>query len=100
MTTLQALHALKENAEDLQYDIPTFFFLDSDEVLLDYLLDPEREEEGQRRDNEEWQELIKEETDPIEAAALLMDWMADRRRARIEREGEEEREAAGERIRD
>jgi hypothetical protein len=81
MTVEEAIRALRENAEYLSYDVPPRIFEQSVNDTASALMCSCAEENYQRRTNEEWSELIKEEDDPLEAAKLVLDWIDDRAQA-------------------
>jgi hypothetical protein len=85
MTVEKALEALKEDEYQL-HEIPEQFLQLPVGELVQMLMSP-KTEELQRRSNEEWVDLIKEDSDPLEAAKLVLDWFDDKVQAGVEQEG-------------
>lgn len=87
MNVPQALEALIENQEQL--DPPAILCRQSPGESLAALMQAEHEE-MQARTNQEWRELISEESDPMQAARLILEWISDKAQARERDEGYEE----------
>ena len=85
MTVEKALEALKENEYQL-HEIPEQVLQLPVSELVQMLMSP-KTEELQRRSNEEWVDLIKEGSDPLEAAKLVLDWVNEKVQAGVEQEG-------------
>jgi hypothetical protein len=89
MTVEEAIKALQENAECFSYDVPPKIFEQSAEDTASILMfsrtqGDRTQEDYQRRTNEEWSELVQEESDPLHVAKLLLDWINDRAQALTE----------------
>jgi hypothetical protein len=82
MTVQKAIEALQENAEYFSYDVPPKIFEQRVQDSANALMFSSSEEDYQRRTNEAWSELVLEEGDSLEAATLLLDWIADKAQAR------------------
>jgi hypothetical protein len=85
---IEAIHCLRENEEKLPDEIPAWLFSDVRKVVKE--LRRQDWEELQQRSNQGWEDLISEESDPLEAAKLLLDWLADQTRALEKHRGYQE----------
>lgn len=95
MNVVEAIEALRENAEYLHEPVPMTIFRQTPEETQEALGYPNPTEDLQARDDQEWRDLIGQETDEMEAALVLMCWINDRAQALTEHEGIEELHAAG-----
>ncbi len=86
MNVVQAIQALREHSDQLQDPLPEALFRREIPALVESLRDMEVEE-LQHRSTQEWEDLLAEESDPLEAAKLVLDWIADKAQARQKEEG-------------
>jgi hypothetical protein len=94
MTVLKALEALKDNVDKLhEVPFPLLEQENADSLRL-LLRNRHGEEEVQNRSNDEWVDLIRQENDPLEAAKLVLDWVADKAQAWETQRGYEEERGA------
>ncbi len=93
MNVAQSIQALRENEENLPDPLPLNLLTWAIPRVVAMLRDPEPEvEELQNRSNQEWEDLLKEESEPREAGLLLLEWLKDKAQAREKLAGYEEEE--------
>ena len=93
MNVAQAAKALKDHSDQIQDPIPEMFLTSSIPAVVTWMLGAHLEDR-QARSNQEWEELLKAENDPVEAAKLLLGWFADQAQAEEKMAGEAEEASA------
>lgn len=93
MNVPKALEALIENQEQL--NPPEMLCRQTPGQNVQALMDSQNED-LQQRTNAEWKALVEQESDPLEAAKLILDWLQDKVNARIKQEGYAEEASAPE----
>lgn len=89
MNVAQAIQALREHSDQVQDPIAPYLLERPVGSVVKWLRAPELEP-WQERSNQEWESLISEENEPVEAAKLLLDWWEDQHQADVKKSGEEE----------
>lgn len=110
MTVEQAIQALKDNDDKIADLLPAILFEQTPEETASALrssrvekhryvaaqswVEP-NQENYQNRSNEEWEQLVAEEDDPLEAASLVWEWIQDKTQASVKMDGDIEVLASG-----
>lgn len=92
MNAAQALLALREHSDKVPDPIPPFLLAWEIPRAVARLRETALEDR-QERSNQEWEDLLKAESEPVPAATLLVAWWNDRLAAQEKTAGEAE--AAG-----
>ena len=93
MNVAQAILALRENGDQLENTVPDMipaFLFASPIPALGQFFRQQGVDDLQYRSNQEWEDLISKEDDPLEAAKMLLDWLADKNQAAQREAGYEE----------
>ncbi len=90
MTVIDAIRFIRDNYEDIDpsytqaASVPELFKPEiTPENILEFLMQPE-EEGFEEYTNCEWVEMVEKQSDPVEAAWLIIEWLWTRKWARFD----------------